>query len=182
MISVSANRLGHELTWDFYKRNCQILCDRYKVRCRVSLLTGSSRRRPGVTGAPFCGWRAPVGRFSGMWLPNGPVAGYVRDVYGERVRSCQLCGVDSRRNADNQGGSCFHLAGAGLQRADPTLRDPGLAEGLSGLSRALKRALKVVSELIFDQLLVWVLEISHRSSRHCSHAWSCSFRHDKVSF
>ncbi|XP_043237159.1 puromycin-sensitive aminopeptidase-like [Amphibalanus amphitrite] len=38
MISVSANRLGHELTWDFYKRNCQILCDRYKGRLLAQLV------------------------------------------------------------------------------------------------------------------------------------------------
>ncbi|XP_037076825.1 puromycin-sensitive aminopeptidase-like [Pollicipes pollicipes] len=31
MISVSSNRIGRDLTWDFYKQNWQILCDRYKA-------------------------------------------------------------------------------------------------------------------------------------------------------
>ena len=38
MISVSSNRLGRDLTWDFYQRHCQILCDRYKGRLLAQLV------------------------------------------------------------------------------------------------------------------------------------------------
>ncbi|XP_037078084.1 puromycin-sensitive aminopeptidase-like [Pollicipes pollicipes] len=38
MISVSSNRIGRDLTWDFYKQNWQILCDRYKGRLLAQLV------------------------------------------------------------------------------------------------------------------------------------------------
>jgi len=38
IISVSSNRLGQDLTWEFYKQKCELLCDRYKGRLLAQLV------------------------------------------------------------------------------------------------------------------------------------------------